>query len=161
VQQRWGLNFTEPEPKIINDGTGQPQFILLSTTFDLNAGNSEAQLAVFDSGSGLFVRIRGAWKLAGIGADVDTEGRALYDQDLTQNGLQPDRSYFHRVKEYRAQILALTGIPDVPTIPEPGSGVLLIFGAVFACGARVRSLRLRVPCPLHEVAFLRRAEPIG
>ena len=161
VAQRWGLNVTNALPKIINDGTGQPQFILLSTDFDLDAGPDEAQIAVFDSGCGLFIQIGGVWKLAGIGADVDTENAALYDHDPATDGLQPDRSYFHRIQEYRATILALTTIDDVPTVPEPGSGGLLIVGAVFACGVRPRSLRLRVAWSPHEYPSHRRATPTG
>ena len=73
------------------------------TTFDFGNGNDEAAAANGDSGGALFVKVSGVWKLAGIAVDVDSNA-AFYDNDLTQPGRQPDRSYFVRIRKHRAAI---------------------------------------------------------
>lgn len=93
----------------------------LQTTFDITMGVQTGQLTGGDSGGGLFENFGGTWKLVGINVDVDTDNQALYDQDLSTAGFQPDHSYFQSIAQYSAQIDALVA-------PEPTTGGLIALG---------------------------------
>jgi hypothetical protein len=95
--KRWGLNDTLGAPGTV-DG-----FERLMTAFNFGSPNNEASVANTDSGGGLFIKVAGVWKLAGVAADADSNG-AFYDHDTTKSGNQADRSYFVRIKNHRAQI---------------------------------------------------------
>lgn len=82
----------------------QSHIIYVQTSFDIAAGPRTGQLASGDSGCGLFVNFDGVWKLVGIGADVDTDKMALYDQDPKTPGNQPDRSSFVAIHHWISQI---------------------------------------------------------
>lgn len=109
--RRWGTNVTSMD---IDAGNGSQS--LLVTSFDLAAGADEAQVTFGDSGGGLFQKQDGTWKLAGLTVGVDAAS-ALYDHDPNEPGLQPEHSYFERIRTYREEILRLTGLPD------PGSSL--------------------------------------
>jgi len=93
----------------------------LQTTFDITMGVQTGQLTGGDSGGGLFENFGGTWKLVGINSDVDTDNKALYDQDLSTAGFQADRSYFQSVTQYADQIEALV-------VPEPATGGMIGLG---------------------------------
>jgi hypothetical protein len=96
-KQRWGLNNTLG---ILGNADG---FERLLTAFNFGSASNEASVANTDSGGGLFVKVAGVWKLAGVAVDADSNG-AFYDHDTTKAGNQADRSYFVRIKNHRAQI---------------------------------------------------------
>jgi Trypsin len=126
LARRWGTNTTLGA--IITSGS-TPE---LQTSFDFSAGDNEAQLAEADSGSGLFEFLGGQWVLAGVGVDVTTQGEALYDNDLTTSGAQPDRSDFIELKSFASDIERIDGVP------EPGSVGLLLCGGLLVAGRRRR-----------------------
>ena len=95
--KRWGLNDTLG---ILGDADG---FQRLMTAFNFGTPANEASVANTDSGGGLFIKVAGVWKLAGIAVDADSNA-AFYDHDTTKPGNQPDRSYFVRIKNHRDQI---------------------------------------------------------
>ena len=95
--QRWGTNVTL---LALLPSEGHQR---LATTFDLDAGPSEACLANTDSGGALFQRFEGVWKLAGLAVDTESNG-SFYDHSPDEPGRQPDRSYFVRIKDHRATI---------------------------------------------------------
>jgi hypothetical protein len=96
-KQRWGVNDT------LGTLGSADGFERLITAFDFGATSNEASVANTDSGGGLFVKVAGIWKLAGIAVDADSNG-AFYDHDLTKVGNQADRSYFVRLKNHRTKI---------------------------------------------------------
>jgi hypothetical protein len=81
----------------------------LETAFDFSAGPTTGQLAMGDSGCGLFENLDGVWKLVGIGAYVEGDERALYDKDLETPGFQPEHSYFAPVHRYVIALKKLVG----------------------------------------------------
>jgi hypothetical protein len=72
---RWGEN------QIAGIETGSPAGPQLKALFDQGAGPNEAMLAGGDSGSGLFIRDAGQWKLAGVNFSVDGPFRQVGSAD--------------------------------------------------------------------------------
>lgn len=101
--KRWGTNVTTP----IQFRGPETRLLYVQTAFDPTQGPEAAQLAMGDSGCGLFQLHGGVWKLAGIGADVQTVGRALYDRDPAAPGNQPDHSYFLPIRPHLEQLTRL------------------------------------------------------
>ena len=140
--ERWGSNDTDATLYQPQPADGDFPGDHLTTHFDLAAGGTEAQLAILDSGSGLFQLHDGIWKLAGIGVGADhadTVPAALYDMDSATPGNQPDASYCLRIESARSEILAIA------TVPEPALAASLMVGAGILVGwprrARVRRSR--------------------
>jgi hypothetical protein len=132
VAQRWGTNTTATSIFIDQDTNGTIRGTYLETLFDRDKGNSEAQIAIGDSGGGLFeMSPQGVWKLAGI-ADLAPTGHVYYDNDPATTGDQPDAAYYLRMETYRDQILAATNVP------EPALTVLLLFGGGILAGRPAR-----------------------
>lgn len=112
----WGDDTTRVERWATNNTLGsyffdQNSTPYLQTTFDLSVGTTEGQITGGDSGGGLFEKLGGVWTLVGINADVDTSNQALYDQNLTLAGSQPDHSYFASIAQFSQQIAAVVGPP--------------------------------------------------
>ncbi|MEO0508444.1 MAG: hypothetical protein AAF065_01135 [Verrucomicrobiota bacterium] len=104
MSKRWGTNRID----FGNFGEiADYEYNYLQTDLDSNAGNDEAGLTIYDSGSGLFVNHNGTWKLAGISAAVSTSGSCTFAF------IGDDLNYFVRVSSYIDDIEA--AIPD-PTI---------------------------------------------
>ncbi len=119
--ERWGTSITLGNYKT-DPVSG---FTFLQTTFDITMGAQTGQLTGGDSGGGLFENIDGTWTLVGISSDVDTDNAALYDQDSSTPGFQPDHSYFQSVAQYTNQIEAIVMPPTiVPVMPRWGFLVL-------------------------------------
>ena len=123
--KRWGLNMTLGN--YVLDGTGRRY---LATDFGRFEGEDESSMALGDSGGAVFQKFGNTWKLAGITAGVDTNGRALYDRDPIFPFDQPDRSFYVPIKEHRDAIIA--GI----AVPEPTSAILLAVGGAALLGYR-------------------------
>ena len=98
--KRWGTGTTMTVYKV----DPQSHISYIGTEFDAAAGPTTGQICIADSGCGLFVNLNGVWKLAGIGADVETDGKALFDTDLSKPGNQPDHSYFVQVRPQVPQL---------------------------------------------------------
>lgn len=128
--ERWGTSTTLNGYK--TDPVSGVTF--LQTTFDITFGPQTGQLTGGDSGGGLFEMLNGTWTLVGINSDVDTDNEALYDEDPSTPGNQPDHSYFQSVAQYSNQIAAIVGpTVQVPVLPRWGYavlGVLLVMTAV-------------------------------
>ncbi len=124
--KRWAINATLSTLYV--DENGSPY---LQTAFDRTLGPNVGQLALADSGSGLFENIGGLWTLAGIGAGVDGHSplAALYDNDPDTPGDQPDNGYYVELQPYVGAIESITGTP------EP-SAALLMAGGLAALGIR-------------------------
>ncbi|EDY19783.1 peptidase S1 and S6 chymotrypsin/Hap [Chthoniobacter flavus Ellin428] len=121
--ERWGTSAT-----LGNYSTDPVSgFTFLMTTFDITFGPQTGQLTGGDSGGGLFENLNGTWTLVGINSDVDTDNEALYDEDPSTPGNQPDHSYFQTVAQYANQIEAIIGpAPVVPAMPRWGYIVLAV-----------------------------------
>jgi hypothetical protein len=95
--KRWATNtiqkryFFNPENRVS----------YIETVFESAAGPTTGQLAVGDSGCGLFAKLDGVWKLVGIGSFVDSENnKAFYDKDPAAQTHQPEHSYFAPVHRF-------------------------------------------------------------
>jgi len=103
--KRWASNLTLPEYHV--DAQSHAPFI--STAFDIAAGPRTGQIAIADSGCGLFENLGGVWKLVGLGDDVEEDKKALFDNDPATPGNQPDHSWFTPLREVAAQIRDIVG----------------------------------------------------
>lgn len=129
--ERWGTSVTLGNYKT-DPVSG---FTFLQTTFDITFGPQTAQLTSGDSGGGLFENLNGTWTLVGISSDVDTDNEALYDEDPSTPGDQPDHSYFQSVAQYADQIEAIVRTPtEVPVMPR--WGFLVLAGLLVTTAAR-------------------------
>ena len=105
-----------------------------STNPSLNS--SVVEIAMGDSGGGLFQLQNGKYKLAGVGLYVSELNQSLYDTDLTTADDQPDASFFLDLKVHSADVL--NTVPDLYATPVPatspvslvllGAGCLLLNG---------------------------------
>lgn len=96
--ERWGTNVAYTTP-ISYSGYHYPAIV---TEFARALGPDTAQLALGDSGCGLFQQFGGVWKLSGIGTAVGSPiaNSALYDGDLATADDQPDVSAFVRLSSF-------------------------------------------------------------
>jgi hypothetical protein len=105
-KKRWATNATQA--KYYFNPENHVSYI--ETTFALKAGPTTGQLAVGDSGCGLFEKFDGVWKLVGIGSFIDSDNnRALYDKNPATPGHQPEHSYFAPVHRYVLQLKRIVG----------------------------------------------------
>ena len=101
--KRWGENRIEDSVSLIYTSYS---YIALKTQLDDDTGNNEAALALYDSGSGIFIDDQGTWKLAGLAAAVQTSGSSTFSSP-------GDENYFVRISSYAADIEA--AIPAINT----------------------------------------------
>jgi hypothetical protein len=100
-KKRWATNSTKA--KYYFNPENHVSYI--ETTFDRAAGPSTGQLAVGDSGCGLFEKLDGVWKLVGIGSFIDSDNnKAFYDKGPGTPGHQSEHSYFAPVHRYVLQL---------------------------------------------------------
>ncbi|HEX7261972.1 MAG TPA: trypsin-like serine protease [Luteolibacter sp.] len=116
--KRWGLNTIDSQTHV--SGT-----TMLTTDFDAAIG--ESQVAVGDSGGGMFTLDGGNWELAGV---LDLQG--TYNNQPGETAVFGNVTYAIDVASYRTQILA--------AVPEPSSFTLLA-GAALLLGAIRRRKR--------------------
>ncbi len=111
--KRWGTNRIETSLNRL--GLGGDYYDVLVTTLNPNAGNNEAGVAIYDSGSGLFVQSNGIWKLAGITSYVisPTQPQNTNTSTFHTNPNNRDMNFFVQVSTYASQIEAV--IPDIST----------------------------------------------
>lgn len=114
--KRWGLNTIDSQIDV--SGT-----MMLSTDFDPVVG--EGQVAVGDSGGGMFTLDGGNWELAGV---LDLQG--TFNNQPGETAVFGDATYAIDVASYRTQILA--------AIPEPSSFTLLGGSALLFAAIRRR-----------------------
>lgn len=116
-QIRWGTNhveiYTPAAPDVLvslSEGpSSNKETVCFASVFDDPAGSgtsAEGQLALLDSGGGVFVRHGVSWYLAGINSYVDDGPDA--DTQASPSGYG-DFSIFPHLPSYRDQIEALTG----------------------------------------------------
>jgi hypothetical protein len=105
-KKRWATNTTEARYHFNPD----THVSYIETVFNFAAGPTTGQLAVGDSGCGLFQKFDGVWKLVGIGGFVDSDNnKALYDKDPTAPRHQPEHSYFAPVHRFVLQLKRIVG----------------------------------------------------
>ncbi len=108
LTKRWGSNNITGTQSFEANTDYNYTYTALVTRLDSNAGDNEAGLVTYDSGSGMFINDGGTWKLAGIATLVSTAGSSTF------GGLSPDSNYFVRIKEVADAIEA--AIPDTSTL---------------------------------------------
>ena len=81
----------------------------LTISLDSNGGNNEAGITQFDSGSGLFIKEDGIWKLAGIAALVSTNESSTFSGSIFSR----DSNTYVQLSQYRETIQS--HIPDTST----------------------------------------------
>ncbi len=105
AQKSWGTNRVA-QTLAVADGYGVCQ--TYQTVFDAagpGVGAEEAQGALFDSGGGVFAKIAGTWRLAGIMVTVSG-----YDGQPASTALFGNATYSMELSVYRAQIEAVRGL---------------------------------------------------
>ncbi len=100
--KRWATNMAESQYHL--DAQSHAPFV--STAFDIAAGPRTGQIAIADSGCGLFENFDGVWKLVGIGDDVEEDNKALFNKGPGAGG---DHSWFTPVRDVAAQIRDIVG----------------------------------------------------
>ena len=95
--ERWGTNSAPLSDTIVSFPNYGYTYDAFRLDFNRNLGASTAHIAFGDSGSALFQKIGGVWKLSG--TDTLAEA-AYYDYDLLTPGDQPDSCYFVRLEKY-------------------------------------------------------------
>ena len=109
IQKRWGTNRIA-SVQFQEAFTGYNyNYHSLRTNLDSNNGNNEAGLALFDSGSGLFIKEDGIWKLAGIAALVSTNESSTFSGSIFSR----DSNTYVQLSQYRETIQS--HIPDTST----------------------------------------------
>jgi hypothetical protein len=141
--KRWGLN----EPKLATNisyphGTNLYLYSAIVTyagstnsanPAESGLGDSEASVAEYDSGSGLFQQIGNQWYLVGITAATEDGGSTDFGIDSTNPAGRGDADYFARISSYDEQITAL--------VPEPSTVSLLVLSGVAAAAVTLRRRR--------------------
>jgi hypothetical protein len=106
LAKRWGTNRIDFSLSITGIPDYNYSYIGLSIDLDRNAGNNEAGLATYDSGSAIFVETTGTWTLAGIATLVETASSSTFSDS-------GDLNYFVRISSLATEIEA--AIPDTET----------------------------------------------
>lgn len=120
IAKRWGLNTPLDLGTVEYDSYSYTAIrtVLGSSTGDpAGLGADEAAASRYDSGSGLFQYLDGAWQLIGVTTTVETDGTSIFGNDVVSGTGKGHANYFASVSAYRSDILEL--------IPEPSTGVLL------------------------------------
>ncbi|WAC21133.1 hypothetical protein OVA24_07015 [Luteolibacter sp. SL250] len=131
---RWGTNRVTSVQNAVVSGVTSMNII---TDFDPPGPTGgpgavtayEGQVAIGDSGGGMFAYRGGQWVLVGIGHFADDEGGSAADS--AEYG---DRSGYTDVFTYRTDITAITGT----LIPEPSAALLLPLAGALVCRRRRR-----------------------
>ena len=118
--KRWGTNNSDGTFTINSTS-------MIQTTFSPVTGHG-TEVALGDSGGGMFTAIAGGYQLSGI---IDLKG--TYSGQPDNTAVFGDTTYGINVAGYRNQIIALTGIP------EPQAPILVLVGFAFLTAV----LRLR------------------
>lgn len=106
MHKRWGTNRAEFSATA---DLGDYTYTFLTTSLNANAGDNEAALTIFDSGSGFFINDSGTWKLAGIATAVSTSNSSTFS-------FSGDTNFIARVTTY-ASIIE-DAIPDPKTFED-------------------------------------------
>lgn len=124
IAKRWGLNTPRDSGTVTYVvGPDSYSYTALRTVLGSSTGSptglgaSEAAATRYDSGSGLFQYLDGAWQLIGVTAAVEGDGTSFFGDDAVSGAGKGDGNYFASVSAYRSDILAL--------IPEPTTSILL------------------------------------
>lgn len=148
--KRWGTNLIEDDEAFFGEGdanhtvpanAGFGDVVSLFTEFDktgLTLGDAtatEAQALSGDSGSAVFVKESGVWKLAGI-----THAVSLFDNQPfgSSTAVFGNLTFFADLSTYREQILAIASVPEGTSLLFVGAALALALA-----GYRWKSSRVR------------------
>jgi hypothetical protein len=106
LAKRWGTNEIEGTTTLSGITGYNYDYSALRIHLDSDSGNDEAGLAVYDSGSGIFVQNNGNWTLAGISTLVQTQNTSTFSAS-------GDANYYVRIQNHASSIEA--AIPDTET----------------------------------------------
>ncbi len=138
TEKRWGTNLVEDDEAFFGEGdldnhtkdinAGFGDVVSLITEFDKtgltlgDATSTEAQGMSGDSGSAVFVKELGVWKLAGITHAVGTFDNQPYGALTAMFG---NLTFFADLSTYREQILSIASVPEGTSLLFVGAALAL------------------------------------